>query len=231
MPQDDHLPEAGNTEHASERHVDPLGKAKLRPFQTIWTSPRSTVRSILAVNPRLHVVLLACLGGVAHWLDRAGSRDAGDTMTTLGILGLAIVVGPLGGLFWLWIGSFLIRLVGKWIGGTASQAHIQTAMAWASVPGVCGLLLWIPLLLFIGGENFTSATPIVDASPTLTVLAVGIGIVDAVLSIWGLVLLCHTIAEVQGFRSAWRGLANVLLMLLPLVGFALVFALVATILA
>lgn len=231
MQQDDNLPEAGNAQHASEPHVGPLGASKLRPFQTIWTSPRSTVRDILAVNPRLHVILLAGLGGVAHWLSRAESRDAGDTITTLGILGLAIVFGPLGGLIWLWIGSFLIRLVGKWIGGTASQAHIQTAMAWASVPGVCGLLLWIPRLLFIGEENFTSATPIVDASPTLTLLAVGISIVEAVLSIWGLVLLCHTVAEVQGFRSAWRGFANVLLMLLPLLGIALVFALVATALA
>jgi hypothetical protein len=38
-----------------------------------------------------------------------------------------------------------------------------------------------------------------------------------VLSIWGLVLLCNTVAEVQGFRSAWAGLGNVLLAVLLLI--------------
>ena len=32
-----------------------------------------------------------------------------------------------------------------------------------------------------------------------------------VIGIWGFVLLCNAIAEVQGFYSAWRGLGNLLL--------------------
>jgi hypothetical protein len=33
-------------------------------------------------------------------------------------------------------------------------------------------------------------------------------LVELVLGIWTLVLLCNLIAEVQGFRSAWKGLGN-----------------------
>lgn len=36
-------------------------------------------------------------------------------------------------------------------------------------------------------------------------------LVEMVLGIWGMVLLCNTIAEVQGFRSAWAGLGNTIL--------------------
>jgi hypothetical protein len=34
---------------------------------------------------------------------------------------------------------------------------------------------------------------------------------EIVLTVWSIVLLCHTIAEVQGFPSAWRGFGNVCL--------------------
>lgn len=236
MPQNDDVHDAGESQPATGAGAvapgataRPRVAARLRPFQTIWTSPRSTVRAILAVDPGRHVLLLASLAGIQRFLDRAAARDAGDSMPTLGILGMAVTIGPLGGLIGLWIGSFLIRLVGKWLGGTASHKHIQTALAWASVPVVYALLLWLPLLLFFGKENFTSEAPTFTAHPALTVLAVGIGIADLVLGIWGFVLACHTIAEVQGFASAWRGLANMDLAMIPLLGGIFLLAVVASV--
>ena len=60
---------------------------------------------------------------------------------------------------------------------------------------------------------------IVSTNPELHVL---------LLIIWGLIILCNTIAEVQGFYSAWRGLGNLLLsgavVIIPLI--ALVFVIV-----
>lgn len=188
-----------------------LEAADIRPFKTIWLSPRDTVRWIVAKNPELHVVLLVCLAGVGETLDRASVRNLGDQMPIAAILGIACVFGPLGGLFSLWIGSHLIRISGTWIGGIGSREHIKTAIAWASVPAVFALPLWIAQILLIGSDMFTEQTPRLDAQPMLLIPFLAIGLTELILGVWGFVLLCNTIAEVQGFRSAWRGLGNLIL--------------------
>lgn len=184
---------------------------ELKPFRTIWTRPRDTVRRIITENPELHVVLLVCLAGIGQSLDRASMRNAGDNMPMAVIIGVACLFGPLGGLLSLWIGSHLIRLSGTWIGGAASREHIKTAIAWASVPAVFALPLWILQILLLGSEMFTEETPRLDAQPMLLILFLAIVLAEFILGVWGFVLLCKTIAEVQGFRSAWRGLGNIFL--------------------
>ena len=181
---------------------------ELRPLKTIWTRPRDTVRRVVAKNPELHMVLLAGLAGIGKVLDRASTSDAGDEMPTEAIIGAACAFGPLGGLLSLWIGSHLIRLTGTWVGGTGAREHIKTAIVWASVPAVFALLLWIPQILLFGSDMFTEETPRIDAQP---MLFSAIALTELVLGIWGFVLLCNTIAEVQGYRSAWRGLGNLFL--------------------
>ena len=127
------------------------------------------------------------------------------------IIGIACLLGPLGGLLRLWISSYLIRWSGSWIGGKATRQHLKTAIAWASVPDVFALALWILALLLLGSDMFTEEKPRLDAHPMLWIPFIAIALLEVVLGVWTLVLLCHTIAEVQGFRSAWRGLGNVVL--------------------
>lgn len=182
------------------------------PLKTIWTSPRETIRRIVSENPELHVVLLTCLSGVGQVLDRASMRDAGDILPVPAIFAVACLLGPLSGLFSLWILSHLCRLAGTWMGGTATREHIKAAIAWASVPVVFSLALWIPQLALFGSELFTAETPGIDSqSLPLTVVFVGLGVAELVLGVWTIVLLCHTLAEVQGYSSAWRGLGNIVL--------------------
>ena len=178
---------------------------------TVWTSPRHTVRRIIAENPDLHVILLTCLAGVGETLDRASTRNAGDKLPIAVIIGVACVLGPLGGLLTLWISSHLLRLTGKWIGGTGNRKHLKTAIAWAAVPVVFALPLWLPSLLLFGSDMFTKEAPRIAAQPLLGIPLIAITVAEVVLSIWSFVLMCHTVAEVQGFRSAWRGLGNILL--------------------
>ena len=199
---------------------------ELRPFRTIWTHPRLTVRRLVAHNPELYVVPLVCLAGIGETLDRASMRNAGDKSPLEVILGIAVVLGPLFGLLSLWIMSHLIRITGNWIGGTAPREHIRTAIAWASVPAVVALPLWIPQLALFGSEMFTKETPRLDAEPMLYIPLLAIIIIEMILGIWGFVLLCNTVAEVQGYRSACRGLGNLLLAGLLLVVPILVIAFV-----
>jgi hypothetical protein len=190
---------------------DHLEDKRFNPWVTVWVRPRSTVRTLVARNPELHVYLLAGLTGIGHTLDRASLRDAGDTLSFPAILAIACLFGPLGGLLTLWIGSHLLRISGQVIGGRGRAKALRTAIAWASVPRVFTLLLWIPLLGLFGSEMFTEEIPRLDAQPLLWLPFLGISLLSVVLGIWSFVLLCNTVAEVQGFHSAWSGLGNLIL--------------------
>lgn len=180
------------------------------PFLTIWFSPRTTVRHLLDHHPQYGVLLLACIAGIGRVLDRASARDFGDRMPLGVILALALVFGPLGGLFSLWLFSHLIRWTGSWIGGTADRQSLKTAMTWAMIPSIVSLVLWIPEILLLGSELFTSETPRLDANPGLALWFLGLVLIEILFTAWTFVLACHTIAEAQRFRSAWLGLVNLL---------------------
>ena len=50
-------------------------------------------------------------------LDRASAQNAGDTLPISVILVFAIILGPLGGLFGLYVGGWFIGLTGRWLSG------------------------------------------------------------------------------------------------------------------
>ena len=79
---------------------------EFKPFQTIWFHPRRTIRQLLATNPNYHVYTLVCIEGIGQSLDRASANNSGDTISMLAILMIALVFGPLGGLFSLFLGPF-----------------------------------------------------------------------------------------------------------------------------
>ena len=79
------------------------------------------------------------------------------------------------------------------------------------MPLVFALPLWIPQLLLFGSDMFTAEMPSIDAQPLLIIPFFAIGFIELVLGVWSIVLLCNTIAEVQGYHSAWRGLGNIIL--------------------
>lgn len=205
--------------------AEEFGAEEFHPFKTIWLHPRRTVRSIVAVNPELHVVLLACLAGIGRSLDNASMRNAGERMSLAGILGSAIVVGSLSGLVSLWLLSHLIRFTGTWIGGTGLREDLKTAIAWASVPSVFALVLWVPQLFLFGSEMFTEEMPTLTAQPELLVPYLMILAAEFILAIWATVLLCNTVSEVQEYPSAWRGFGNlVLAVLLIAIPFIIIIA-------
>jgi hypothetical protein len=134
----------------------------------------------------------------------------GDTLDLVMIFGIVAIVGPIGGIIGLYIGAALLRWVGMWIGGTASSMDIRAAMAWSNVPIIWALLLWIPKLFFFGSELFTSETPRLDASESLTYSFFVFGVIEVVVTIWALIIFLKCLGEVQGF-SAWKAIGNTLL--------------------
>lgn len=177
------------------------------PWISIWHEPRATVERILARDPKYCVLLLASLSGVAQTLDGAVERSLGDDLAWPYIVLSAAIAGPITGLLALFLGSWLLRLTGRWLGGRGDALRIRTAIAWGNAPVVWGLLLWIPLLLVFGQEFFATETPLMDSRPVLYALYLGFAVVDFVIAIWALFAFLHCLGQVQGF-SAWRALGN-----------------------
>jgi len=151
---DDHYPQGGRI----------TGSEALR---SIWFHPRETIFRILETNPQLHVTLLICLSGVESVLNSAANREVGEKMSLEIILALVCIVGPLSGLIMVWLYSHLLSISGKWLDGRADPEELKTAIAWAQVPIVAVLALWMPLILIMGRDVFTLDVPHYEENPTI----------------------------------------------------------------
>jgi len=182
----------------------------LNPWLSIWTKPRATMQQILATDQQHQVLLLATLASVAHILDKASEKSLGDKLDWHYLFLIAAIVGPIAGVVSLYVSSALIRWTGKLIGGQASSEHIQAAIAWAGVPTICALLLWLPGLVLFGQELFTSQTPVIASNPLLAMLLLGFAALKIIIGLWAFVLLIKCVGQAQGF-SAWLALGNLVL--------------------
>lgn len=213
--------------HPAAVHADG-DLTEFKPWSTIWTSPRKTIRQILNTDPNFCLVPLICLNGIAAFLENAADDSAGDQLSLRVILLLALVLGPLLGVVSVWIASHLIRISGDWLGGVADYAQIKPAVAWGSVPSVATLLLWIPLIGILGKDAFTNSMEVFEGETFQAAIVLGLGVLFMILGIWSIVLMSNTVAEVQEYRSAWKGLGNILLagllIALPIIAVVAIFA-------
>ncbi|QKI80675.1 Yip1 domain-containing protein [Kroppenstedtia eburnea] len=173
-----------------------------KPWISIWLRTRETIRESLSETPRLTKMVLVALFGIVFGYDMAVSQELGDKYS----LGLILWGSPLTGIlnafiYWLviswlvyWIGSRLFNGDGDW-------EETRTAMAWAGVPFIAKLILWIPQWLLFGKDNFTTETPLLDTSVGLSVLFWLFGLLDLILTIWYFVVLSKSIGEVHGISS------------------------------
>jgi hypothetical protein len=191
------------------------------PWISIWLEPRKTIQSIVDRDPEYMVLPLAALNGISEALDKASTRNLGDQMSMPMLLGVCLGGGIFSGLVGLYIFGWLIRITGGWLGGSGKAQNLRTALAWAAVPSVVGLALWIPEYWLFGHDLFSANTPSIEQHPFILLAFAALQIV---LAIWGLVLMCKGIGQVHGF-SAWRGLSAMLIAVLLIVAPILALAL------
>jgi uncharacterized membrane protein YGL010W len=180
------------------------------PFLTIWIRPSATIRGIVDNNPYLYVIPLALAGGFVQALDQASQQNAGDTLTLSVILGLAIILGPIGGLFGLFVGGWLIGLTSYWLGGRAKPEQIRAAIAWSSVPVLATIPIWMIQIGLVGRQIFTQESPALNDNPAQGLVLMASAILEAFLGLWSFVILLKGVGEMQIFAT-WKALASVLL--------------------
>ena len=184
----------------------------INPWLSIWIRPRRTIRTLLETEPERAVLLLAAVGGVAESLNRASSSGLGDRIPYDVVLALAVAIGPLAGILTLFLGGYILSWTGHWIGGQGTAEDVRTALAWANVPVLGILALWVIEIAFIGSELFTTATPRLDSNPLLATSFLMFFLGQMVFGIWALVILLNGLGEAHRF-SAWRAAGSLLLSL------------------
>ncbi|MFD1424530.1 Yip1 family protein [Laceyella tengchongensis] len=169
----------------------------LQIYKNMWTQPDDVIHEVVEDTKKGHMVLLLVLFGIAFSLDYASNNSVGDRMDLLSILVMAVVAGPLFGLFvWVCL-SGILHLCCRWLGGSASFRETRQTWAWASVVYSSKLPVWLLQVLIFGKEMFTDKTPRIDSNGFLLVLVVLLSIVMIIINIWFVFTLIRSLAEVH----------------------------------
>lgn len=193
------------------------------PWLSIWTRPRATIREILATDPRRGIFRLAALGGISEFLSMCTREGIGDTYSIPVLLALSLAGGTVLGILGILIFTAVIAPVGRWLRGRGGSTEVMAALAWANVPAVWGLLLWLPRAALLGGETFHPLPAIVQGNPQALLFNGLLQFLQVVLGVWGFAITLKCLGEAHGF-SAWRAFLTLvvagLIVILPI---ALIF--------
>jgi hypothetical protein len=182
----------------------------LNPWTAIFTRPRAVMRQILDGDPSRRVHVLAIAGGIVEALGSDVRLLSRLGLPLTSIIAVKVTTGAMAGLLALYVGSGLLLLTGRWLGGKGSFVAVRSATAWANVPAIWSALLWLPLLGYLGFEAFNLDMDSLRSDHIGLLLLVPIGIAGFVLLVWRIVIFCKCMGEAHHF-SAWHSLGAILI--------------------
>lgn len=204
-------------------------RGSLNPWLSVWLRPRETYDYVRAHVPVQTLFFIAAISGIFEVLDRASMRNTGEDFELGSLIAIALIAGPISGVIGLLLGSFLISVTGRWIGGTGDFSDVRHAVGWVSTMAIVVGLLWIPQLLLFGHEMFTEDMPTLERQPTLGIVLLLTGLLELTGGIWTLVCALKMIGQAHDF-SAWKALAASilagLLLIVPIVIVAVVVGII-----
>lgn len=198
------------------------------PWWQIWIRPRNTIRAILeSANPERHMILIAVLSGVINALNRTSIRNLGDQHSLTFIALLSLIGGSIAGIIGLYLTSAVLKITGGWLGGRGTYSDLRVAITrGVNAPATLIGLLWVLELILFGKEMFTTVTPRIDHSSTLSLTLLLISLLEVVLAIWVFVIACKSIGEAHQF-SALKAFWSALIPGIILVGVIVLFVALA----
>jgi hypothetical protein len=109
----------------------------------VCTSPRATIRTIVATEPRRHVVPLVLMTGLAGLF----APERPQLFSPVGLVLVLLLAVPT-----VWIFGRIFASVGRFLGGTGDAVAVRAGMAWSGVPAILAFLVRLALLLVVGRE-------------------------------------------------------------------------------
>lgn len=199
-----------------------MPELKVRPWLSIWTKPRQTVREIINYNVKYRFFALSLLYGLPTLFQTAQNFSLGGVFTLPAIIFLCLILAPLIGAIGFIICTALLTWTGRWLGGKGRFLEVRCAVSWTSATNLVTVLIWA-LLIFqfkqiIFYEGFVKMPMTVSESAWLSVYF----LVQLVVAIWSFILLLLAISEVHAF-SVWKSLLNIVIAFAVGIGISWIF--------
>ncbi|NJN15083.1 MAG: YIP1 family protein [Oscillochloris sp.] len=167
----------------------------LNPWRWIWSRPAAALRSAIFTRNLLETIFLGGLAGAYLIFVWAAVRRIGAEIQPIEIGMLALALGgPLGALI-LFSGGLLLAGAGHRLGGRGSSGTVRAALAWAGLPLIAGLALWIGQLIFLTDASFGGS----QATAFSIVLAWICATIHLALAAWSGMLSVIGVAEAHRF--------------------------------
>lgn len=183
----------------------------------IWFQPRETMRKLLDQPTNIpHVLILLLLGGFAHSLNHTADKNLADSFATGTLITYFIIGTLIGAVFLYYVIGGLLYWIGTLLGGSGSYCDVRLSLAYAYVPKIATLVLWIPLLLLFGGENFSSYTPGINSSELMSGIFTTLLSIKSAFIIWEIIVILLCFGEAHQF-SVWKSLLTFVIMFVVMI--------------
>ncbi len=181
----------------------------VNPWIKMWTSPKPTIRAIVTYNSRYRFLILCLINGLPTLMQNAQAMSLGTSYNLVSIILGCLFLSLFAGMILITVSSGLLFMTGKWIGGAASFLQIRCAVSWSNITNLVSVFMWVSLVAVFQQELFTDLFETASFTQKESMLLTGIFLIQTVMSIWSLVILVQSLAEVQGFSSG-KSILNIL---------------------
>lgn len=177
----------------------------MKIWLTIWVKPRETVRYAIEKKPFGYVLVLVALFGINHILGLP-EAEGWDFSFPIVLL-LSLFVGLILGFVKWFVEVIIYQYIGKAFGGKGQIREMMYAAAFANIPIIWSMILWIPANYYLGGIDYSTDPEL--TSTQLTVFAI-IGAIEIMLIVWSIIILVQAIKEVHRIS----GLKSIILIII-----------------
>lgn len=188
------------------------------PWLEIWTSPKRTIRPILGKDPQRNILSLAIIWGVISGLSWIGylwnTPPNRETVHKTWVWIAILIGGGLSGLVYLYLGGWLFKITGSWLGGMGSYTDVKCAVGWSFYPAII--------------SHITSNISLWSA-PNPWIQGI-FALLTIVFGVWAFIILLNTVGEAHHF-SAWKALLAYIIILVLIFVAVLVISLLIPLLA
>ncbi len=166
---------------------------KINPWLQIWVNPKKMIRAMIDRNPTRVIIWLAILWGILSGLSSTSylmlTYPHNALYRNVFFVITVLIAGGFFGIIYLYIGGWLFKLTGAWVGGKGTFTSVKCAIGWSYYPFIIAHVIGYFSVLSI---------------PNIWLQSL-FGLINVVITVWGMIIFLNVVGEAHRF-SAWKAL-------------------------
>lgn len=192
-------------------------KIDVNPWLSMWTHPKTTIRTIVDYNPNYRLFVLSAIYGFISLISSSQSFALGLSVNFFLLMLLCLIISPFWGYLIFSVSSFFIHITGKWLKGKAEYKEVRASIAWSNVPMIGNIILWAILFIVFRQDVLKDFPGSFEITLAQRGVLFTVFLCQLILSIWIIVLYVNSLSEVQGF-SIGKAVLNIIFALILFIG-------------